>query len=71
MDIAMVEVGLGPLMPNGAGGIGISGGREGAACRQRGRGEGGRGWKDNGRGGGRCAMESYRPLTPNVNGKED
>ena len=38
-------------MPNGGGGIGNSGGREGARHRHQGRGKGGRGgWKDNGRG---------------------
>ncbi len=71
MEIASEEAGLGPLMPNGAGGIGISGGGESASCRQRGRGQGVWGWKDNGRGGRRCAMESDHPLTPNVNSKED
>ncbi len=29
VEIAVVETGLSPLMPNGAGGIGIRGGREG------------------------------------------
>ena len=55
---AVVEAGLSPLMPNGGGGIGISGGGEGAACRHGGRGEGRRGGRTRGGGGRRSAMES-------------
>ncbi len=55
---AAVEAGLSPLMPHGGGGIGISGGGEGAARKHGGRGEGGRGGRTRGGGGGRSAMES-------------
>ena len=50
---AAVNVGLSPLMPNGGGGIGISGGGEGATCRHWGRGEGGGFGRTRGGGGGR------------------
>ena len=56
---AAVEAGLSPLMPNGGGEIGISGGGEGAAHRHGGRGGGGGSGRTRGGGGGRSAIESF------------